>query len=204
MGFELFCATVTALLVGTVIAFGGYRWFLFLLPIWGFFFGLGLGAETLQAIFGEAFLATVTSWVVGFIVGAIFAVLSYSFYAVGVAIAASSLGYALGVGFMNLIGIEFGVLAWLVGIALGVVALLVTFRFNLQRYAVIAVTAIGGTSVIVGTLMFGFAGLTLVRLVDNPVRFMLDQSWLWALFFLALAVAGIAVQLLTTRDFRVL
>ena len=33
MGFELFCATLIALLIGLVICFGGYRLFLFLLPL---------------------------------------------------------------------------------------------------------------------------------------------------------------------------
>ncbi|MBV9323828.1 MAG: hypothetical protein JO352_08595, partial [Chloroflexi bacterium] len=40
---------------------GGYRFFIFLLPIWGFFFGFGLGAQAVQALFGDAFLSTVTS-----------------------------------------------------------------------------------------------------------------------------------------------
>jgi len=44
MGFELLCATMIGLLFGAVICFGGYRFFLILLPFWGFFFGFGLGA----------------------------------------------------------------------------------------------------------------------------------------------------------------
>jgi hypothetical protein len=199
MGFEGFCATVFALLVGTAIAFGGYRWFLILLPIWGFFFGFAVGAEAMQAIFGEAFLATVTSWVVGFIVAALFAVLSYLVYGVGVALVAGSLGYGLGVGFMNLIGIDFGVLAWLVGIVAGAILLLVTFRFDLQRYVIIVTTAIGGAGIIVITLMFGYTGLTLANLVDNPIQFALNDSVLWTLFFFAVTIIGMAVQAATTR-----
>ena len=95
MGFEIFCMTLIALLVGLVVTFGGYRLFLFLLPIWGFFFGFGLGAQTLQVIFGIGFLATISSWVVGFFVGAIFAVLSYLFYIVAVALISGSFGYGL-------------------------------------------------------------------------------------------------------------
>ena len=104
MAFELFCATMIALLFGLAITFGGYRLFLVLLPIWGFFFGFALGAETLQILFGIGFLATITSWVVGFIIGALFAVFSYMFYIFGVAILAASLGYGLGVGLMAWIG----------------------------------------------------------------------------------------------------
>jgi hypothetical protein len=86
MTFELLCMSLIGLLFGLAVAYGGYRLFLILLPIWGFFFGFGLGAQTLQAIFGVGFLSTISSWVVGLIVGLIFAVLSYLFYIVAVAL----------------------------------------------------------------------------------------------------------------------
>ncbi len=74
MGFELFCITLIALLVGVAICFNGYRWFLFLLPIFGFFFGFVLGLDTMQSLFGVGLIGTATGWVVGFIVALIFAV----------------------------------------------------------------------------------------------------------------------------------
>ena len=89
MALEMFCVIVIALAVGTAIAFNGYRWFIILLPIVGFVFGFGLGAQTMQAIFGQELFATVASWVVGLFVAAIFAVLSYFFYFIGVAIFAA-------------------------------------------------------------------------------------------------------------------
>lgn len=199
MGFELFCGTMIALLLGLVICFGGYRLFLFLLPIWGFFFGFGLGAQTMQALFGQGFLATTSSWVVGFFIGAIFGLLSYLFYVVGVGILAGSLGYALGAGFMNLIGIDWGLLVWIVGIVVAVVAIAVTFYFNLQKYVIIVATAIGGAGVIVGTLMFGITGVALAKFFENPIRFALQDSPLWTIVFLVVAIAGIAWQIMTTR-----
>jgi hypothetical protein len=188
-----------ALLLGLVICFGGYRLFLLLLPIWGFFFGFGLGAQTMQALFGQGFLATTSSWVVGFFVGAIFGLLSYLFYVVGVGILAGSLGYALGAGFMNLIGIDWGLLVWIVGIVVAVVAIAVTFYFDLQKYVIIVATALGGAGIIVGTLMFGLIGVTLARFFENPIRFALQDSPLWTIVFLVVAIAGIAWQILTTR-----
>ncbi|MGD8586106.1 MAG: hypothetical protein PVJ75_12205, partial [Chloroflexota bacterium] len=80
MAFEYLCTTLIALFVGAAICFGGYRWFLILLPVWGFFFGFGLGAQSIQILLGVGFLATVSGWLVGFIVGLLFAVLSYLFY----------------------------------------------------------------------------------------------------------------------------
>lgn len=193
-----------ALILGLIITFGGYRLFLALLPIWGFFFGFALGAQTLQAVFGVGFLSTVTSWVVGFFVGAIFGLLSYLFYAVGVALVAGGLGYALGAGFMNLIGLDWNWLVWLVGIIVAVAAVVVTFLFNLQKYVIIAATAIAGAGMIVGTLMFGITGVTIVNfLAENPIRFALQDRPIWTIIFLILAIAGIALQIMANREWEI-
>jgi hypothetical protein len=202
MGFETLCVTLIALLVGLAICFNGYRWFLILLPIWGFFWGFALGAQALQAVFGIGFLATVTSWVLGFIVGAVFAVLSYLFYLVAVALMAGSLGYGLGLGIMGLIGFDFGLITWLVAIGLAIVVAAVTIYFNLYKYVIIVTTAIGGAGTVVITLMFGYAGLTLANLAQNPIRFALQGSPLWTILFLVLAVLGIVSQLATSRAFE--
>ena len=195
MAFELFCATMIALLFGLAITFGGYRLFLVLLPIWGFFFGFALGAETLQILFGIGFLATITSWVVGFIIGALFAVFSYMFYIFGVAILAASLGYGLGVGLMAWIGFSPGLIPWLVGVVLGVALIIITLLFNLQKYMVIIGTSIGGAGLLIGTLMMGVVGVGLTRFVENPIQTMLQDSPIWTILFLVLAIGGILVQL---------
>ena len=198
MAFELFCATMIALLFGLAITFGGYRLFLVLLPIWGFFFGFGLGAQTLQLLFGYGFLATISSWVVGFIVGALFGVLSYMFYIFGVAILAGSLGYALGVSLMVWIGLPPGFITWLIGIIVGVVLVVITLVFNLQKYMIVVGTSIIGSGLLIGTLMLGVVGVGLVRFLDNPIQSMLQNSPLWTILFLVLVVAGIIVQLRAT------
>jgi hypothetical protein len=199
MAFEFLCTTLIALLVGTAICFGGYRWFLILLPIWGFFFGFGLGAQTVQVLLGVGFLATISGWVVGFIAGALFAVLSYLFYMFGVFMLAGSLGYGLGVGFMGLLGFDPGFLAWLVGIGTAIVLVAATFYFDLARYVIIGTTAIGGAGLIVITFMYGPGGVAVARLLENPVQAALDDSFWWTLLFLFLAIGGIGVQVITTR-----
>ena len=192
-----------ALLFGLVVCFSGYRIFLFLLPIWGFFFGFALGAQTLQALFGMGFLATITSWVIGFLTGAIFAILSYRFYAIGVAIVAGALGYALGAGFMNLIGLDWGLVVWIVGIVVAIALIVVTFYFNLQKYVIIAATAIGGAGILIGTLVFGVTGMALAKFFENPIRIALNQSWIWTVLFLVLAIAGIALQIMMNRGYDI-
>ncbi|HLE13231.1 MAG TPA: hypothetical protein VI776_00675 [Anaerolineales bacterium] len=202
MGFETFCATLLALLFAAVVAFAGYRFFLFLLPVWGFFFGFMLGAQTLQALFGTGFLADVTSWVFGLVVGLVFAVLSYLFYIVAVAVIAGSLGYALGVGLMGAIGFDFGLISWLVGIVLAVVVAGATILLNIQKWVIIAATAILGSAALVGTMMFGLGVYSQLQvLVQNPVRVALQNSPWWTLLFLGLAIAGFLVQYRTSRAY---
>jgi len=200
MGLDLLCASLIALLFGLAVCFAGYRFFLALLPIWGFFFGFALGAQSLQALFGIGILASVTSWIVGFFVGAIFAVLSYLFYMAAVVMMAGSLGYGLGIGLMGLIGLNWGLLNWLVGIGLAIIVIAATLFWNLQKYLIIATTGLGGAGLIVGTLVLGAADLSLARLFVDPVRLILQNSPWWTIVFVVLAAAGIAIQVVGTRE----
>jgi len=201
MTFELLCMGLIALIVGLAVCFNGYRWFLILLPIWGFIFGFGLGAQTLQAIFGIGFAATVASWVLGFIVGLIFAVLSYLFWIVGVALFAGSFGYALGVGLMGAIGINLNLLVWLVGIALGIVVAVLVLALNLQKWAIIFITSFGGAGVIAGTLGLMFSGGNAGTLGQNPFRAAIGASWLLIILFLVLGILGFVSQLRINQDY---
>ena len=203
MSFELLCMGLIALTFGLVVAFGGYKLLWVLLPIWGFFVGFALGAQTIQAIFNEALLATVTSWVVGFVVGAIFAVLSYLFYFVAVALLAGAFGYAVGVGLLTWIGLDFGFVVWLIGIIVGVIVAVAVLRFNIQKYAVIVITAFGGTGIIIFTLLALFGDLSPAELLIAPVARAIDDSWLWFLFFVVVAAAGIFVQLQANKGYEV-
>jgi hypothetical protein len=193
--------SLIALFVGLVIAFNGYRWFLLLLPIFGFFLGFGIGVDTLQALFGTGMFATVTGWVVGFFVGLVFAVLSYLFYIVGVAFIGGSLGYAIGVGLMGLIGFDPGFITWLVGIILGVVMAFVTLALNVQKWVIIAATSLGGAGVIVGTMLAMFGIISVTDLGAGAVKAAVADSFLWLLFYLAIAVTGFVSQYYTNKSY---
>jgi len=203
MGFESLCATLVALFLGLILCFAGYRLFLTLLPIWGFFFGFALGAQSIQLLFGVGFLETITSWLVGFLVGAVFALLSYLFFAFAVAVIAGSLGYGLGVGFMGLLAVDWNWLVWLVGILAGIAAIAVTFALDLQKYAIIIATAVGGAGIIVGALMFGYLGMTLDEFFENPIRFAVQDSPLWAIVLVFLVALGIVSQIVSTQSYEI-
>ena len=203
MSFELLCVTLIALLFATAVCFGGYRLFLFLLPIWGFFVGFAIGAQSVQMLFGQAFLATATSWVVGFIVALLFAVLAYLFYAVAVAIIAGSLGWGLGVAIMGLFSANLTILTWIVALLLAIILIVITFRYNLAKYVIIFATAIGGAAAAIGTLVVGVDNVQLLTFFQNPVKVMLSGSFIWTLLFVVMAVAGIAGQIQANRSFEI-
>ena len=203
MTLALLCMGMIALLFGLAVAFFGYRLFLILLPIWAFFFGFFLGAQTLQMIFGGGFLVTITSWVVGFIVGAILAILSYLFYIVAVAIISGSFGYGVTVGILEAIGLDFGFLLWLIAIIVGVVVALVVLRFNIQKYAIILITAVGGTAIIIYTLLALFSDLTPAEILLSPVSTAIQNSFLWFLFFILFVVAGVLVQIGANQQYEI-
>ena len=202
MGFELFCMAIIALFVGMAICFGGYRWFMILLPIFGFVFGFGLGLDTMQSLFGSGAFATVTAWMVGFIVGLIFAVLSYLFYFIGVALLGGMLGYAIGVGFMGLIGFDPGFLPWVVGIILGIIFAIATIALNLQKWVIVAATAFGGAAVIIGTFLMVFGIIRPELFGAGAVKAAIADSFFWFIGFVVLAVLGLAAQAYTGRSYE--
>jgi hypothetical protein len=204
MAFELFCAALIGSLFGAVVCFLGYRLFLFLLPIWGFVFGFGLGAYTLQALFGVGLFASVTSWVVGFVVGAIFALLSYLFYMVAVVFIASSLGWGVGVALMSFLGLDtFGLLTWLVGLGVALIVAAGTVFFNIQKYVIITATAVGGAALSISAIFFGTGGTNVLQLAENPIRTLLSTSPFLAILFLLLALAGVIIQFRMNRTIEI-
>jgi len=199
LAFELLCAGLIAMLFGLALCFWGYKFFLFLLPIWGFFFGLWLGAQTMQALFGVGAFATVTSWVVGFVVGAVFAVLSYLFYMVAVAIIAGSLGYLATVGILLALGLNMNFLVWLIGIAVAIALAFVTLRFNLQKWVIIIATSLAGAGVIYGGIYVMFNPWT--NLLENPIRAVLSYSPFLMICAIVTAILGVVVQYRNNRNF---
>jgi hypothetical protein len=195
------CASLIAFMFGLVLCFGGYRFFLILLPIWGFFFGLVFGAQSIQMLFGVGFFATVTSWVVGFVTGAIFAVLSYFFYLFAVALIAGGLGYAAAVGLLLAIGLDMGFLVWIIGMAAAIALVFVTLRFNLQKWVIIIATSLAGAGVIFGAFVILFAPHA--ALLENPVKIALQQSPLLMITALIVAAIGIYVQARANRTFTI-
>ena len=205
MSIELLCMALIGLGFGLIVAFWGYKLLWIILPIWGFFAGFALGAQTIGIILSEGFLATITGWVVGFAVGAIFAILSYLFYFLAVALLSGAFGYGVTVGVLTWLfdKDEVGILFWLIGIVVGVAVAVLVLRLNIQKYAVIAITALAGTAVTIFVMLAAFGGLTPLELMVAPVARAIDDSWLWFLYFIIVAAAGIFFQLQTNKEYEI-
>jgi hypothetical protein len=199
----LLCAGLIGLIFATAVTFGGYRLFLVLLPIWGFIFGFGLGAQTVQALFGEGFLATTTSWVVGLLVAIVFAVLSYLFWFFAVAIFSASAGYALGYGVMSAITPSATLINWIVGIVVALIVAFIVLRFNLQKWAIIVISAFLGAGMMVGVLLGVTSGAQEDALVENPVVYTINNNPLWFLFWVVVGAAGVYVQWRANRTYTI-
>jgi hypothetical protein len=179
---------IFALLIGALWAFFGFRFFLILLPIWGFFIGFLAGAQVMAALFGDGFLATVTGWVVGFVFGLVFAVLSYLYYWIAVILLGASVGYAVGTGLMDALSLGDGVLAVVVGLVVAAGAAFVTMVLRAPKYLVIALSAFGGSAAIVAGVLV-IIGAALREISSNIV---------WAIVWAVVGVAGLAYQVRST------
>ena len=203
MDIQVICIGVIGILFGLMALLAGYRLFLVLLPVWGFFAGFVIGAQALQALFGTGFLSEVISWIAGLAVGILFAVLSYLFYLVGVAILAGSIGYALGAGIIFAISPDWNLLAFLVGIVAAIAVAALVILLNIQKWVIILLTSIGGAGAIIAGLLIMFGVISLADIGQNAIISYWRENWLWYLIGIALVVVGFFVQARSTSQYNI-
>jgi hypothetical protein len=184
MSLDALLVGLLALVVGLAFAFYGFRLFLILLPIWGFFIGFLFGAGFVTALFGDGFLSTVLSWIVGFGFAVVFALLSYLYYWFAVIFLGGSIGYALGLSLMAWLNITGNLIVFIVAIAFAVVFALAFVFLRVPKYLVLVATSFGGAfAAIVGVaLILGRVPLAALQagLAGAYVRDSLSFVWLAA------------------------
>lgn len=203
MFFQTIFVAVLALVLGLAVCFAGFRLFVVLLPLWALFAGFFGTAQAIQQLFGGGFLATVGSWVFGIVVGVVFAIAAYFFYYAAVVILAATVGYELGVGFMVGLNVSSGFLQFLIGLVLALALSVAVVVFNLPKVFIVALTAVAGAEVILTGILLALGRIPLTELSRGLVGAFIRSSWLWGLVFLAIAVAGVAAQLLTPSMYKV-
>ncbi len=186
---------ILAVVIGLAFAFGGWRFFLLLLPLWGFVVGFSLATEGMRALTNDGTFATVTGWVVGFVVGLVLAGLSYLFYYAAIVIFAGTVGYTIGASAWGIIGNEQGVIAFVIGLVVGVVFAIGALALNVPRILVIVLTALGGAAAIIAGWFLLIGKVPADNVTWWQVGQLIKDSWFYLIVWAVIAAAGILAQL---------
>jgi hypothetical protein len=186
---------ILIVLLGIAIATMGLRVWFWMLPILGFMAGFFAGTVLVYQLAGDGILATALSWVVGFVVGVVFALISWFWWYFGVILAAGTAGSAIATALAVSVGAERDwviLIAGIVGAALFAFAALV---LNLPIYLVIVNTAIAGALGVVSGLLLIFDRIDLDNLGGGNAVAVIRDSLGWWLLWAAVAAIGIVAQL---------
>ena len=108
---------------------------------------------------------------------------------------ALDVGVSAGDGVTALFGRSGAGKSTLVGMIAGVALALVVIFFNVQKWVIVAITSFFGSAAIIGSLMLVLGRISIEDLGTNAVGTAIEDSFLWLLFYLVLAVLGIASQI---------
>jgi len=186
---------ILAVLIGAAFCFGGWRFFLVLLPFWGLLTGFNIGTEATRALLGDGTFATLTSWAIGIVLALVFAAIAYLYWYGAIAVLAGTVGYILGASAWGLIGSEQGVLAFVIGIVVGAVFAIAALVLNVPKYLVVALTAIGGSAMIIAGWFILSGQIPSDNITWNAIGREISESFVWLVVWLGLAVAGFVAQM---------
>lgn len=191
---------VVLLVGGLAFAFAGLRFWFILLPVLGFFAGLSAGVALMYWIFDEGLFATATGLIIGFFIGLVFGALSYLFWYVGALLGAGFVGAAAGAGLMEAFGVDSGIVIFSAAAILCVAFIIAAIVLWLPIYIVIVNTALAGATWAIAGVMLVFNVVDRADLGYGSVSAAIDESWFWALAWIALGVLGIVAQIGSLRD----
>ncbi len=188
------------LIIGVAFCFGGYKWFMILLPVWAFLVGFIIGAAAASGVYGQSILSLFVIVVSGFITGLSLAVIAYMFFNLSIILLGASLGFTLGSGLACYMGFKpGGFILITAGVIVAVIVGFLAFRLNLPKYIIIALTAlIGSEALLSGALLL----VDFISLKDMELGLLgpiLSYSAVWSIIWLVLAMIGAAVQLHMAR-----
>ena len=181
--------------IGAAACLAGLRLWFALLPIWGFVAGFFVGATAVTALFGDGFLSTVTGWVVGAVVGVVFALLSYLVWYFGALLAAASVGAMLGTGLMQAFNVDNEWVLFIVSAIVAVLFALAALVIALPIYVVVVSTAMAGAVAVTAGVMLLFNRIDLEEMENGATWAMIQESWFWIIVWAALVGFGLLSQM---------
>lgn len=193
---------VLAVAVGAAFAFRGYLAMRLIIPLWGSLTGFFVGAGLVAAFTDGGFLASTTSWLVGLATALVFGLLAYVYYEVSVVVSMAAIGWVLGTALLTAVGITWSWVVVLGGVAAGMLLAVVAISADLPMTLLTVLTAFGGATVVTAGLMLLVGTLDVGDLGSGATTTAMDDSLLWSLLYLGVAVAGIIAQLRDTDQRR--
>lgn len=140
---------IFAILIGGLFALQGGSLMRLIFPLVGFFVGFSAGAGMVSAITGDGFLGTAFSWVVGFFVALLFAILAYFFYAFAVVLAFAGLGFSLAAAVLTIFNLDWSWLVIIVGTITAIIFGLFAAVGGLPMAVLIVATSFFGASLVI-------------------------------------------------------
>jgi hypothetical protein len=193
---------LVAIAVGAAFTFWGFRFFLLLLPVWGFLFGFLVGADVVTYLFGQGFLSTTFSWLAGFVVGLIFAALSYLYYWFAVVWIGATAGYALGTGVMAWLTPNAGIATFIVGLIVAVAVAVAIIVLHVPKFIILIATAFGGAFAVMSGIALLLGRVPYTELHNGTVGLYVKDSlsWVWVGAAVLLGIAGFFYQWMATSS----
>jgi hypothetical protein len=199
MSFEGLATGLLGVGLGAVVCFAGFRVFLLVLPIFGFFVGFMTGLAATSMLLEVGIFSSLLAFVVGIALGILFALLSYFYWWGAILVIAGTLGYEIAQWVIGLVGFTAdGLLVTLVSIAAGLALAFVAFILSAPRLVAIVLTAFAGAAwLAVGVAMI-LGVIQPNTLTDGAIVAVYKQGWFWILMWGVAAAAGIVAQLQMT------
>lgn len=191
-----------AVLMGLGLTFWGYRLARIVIPLWGLFAGFTIGASAAADALGKNFIGTTLGIALGLVIGVVFALFAYFFFSLAIVLLGATVGYWIGTGFITMLGFNQGFLSAVVGISVGAIFAIICLAFNLPKYFLVVVSAIGGAIAAIGGIMLIFDKIPLDSFNYAAATLKINQSWVWTIIAVAIAIFGIIVQFMSTKTYE--
>lgn len=186
---------VVLVAVGLLLCFRGYAALRIAIAAWGAVVGFSVGAGAVAVATGQTVLASPLAWLAGGAVAVAFGIVAYAFYAVSVVIGMGGIGFTLGTTAMVAIGVSWSWLIAAAGLGLAVALAVLAIVKDLPMVVLAVLGAFAGASAALAGLFILTGDLTIGALGQARTTGVLAPAGGWWIAYLALAAAGIIVQL---------
>ena len=196
MSLESIIIGLLAIGIGLAWAFYGLKLFTILLPLWAFFFGLIAGAQWGQDVFGQSgIFTTVLSWGIGLVFGVVLAAIAFFWYYAAIVILGGAVGYALGIGFFEWLGLGTGFIAIVIALIVGAIFAVGTFVLGVPVVLVMVFSAFSGAAAVVNGVLILLGQIKLDTLDTGIFGSLLTNGVVGIVAFLVLGAAALYWQI---------